>query len=189
VVSRDISIYAPLLVADHHFPDSALGVCSMDKTNRSTWGKKVLIFIAKFLLVSLPLFVLWLVVGYFYISAVLLIVKSSVAIFGQKLPGLPMSLDLFSSPIPFISLIVITKGIKLQQRLFKMGIGLLILFSWHLVATMFLYLIVTGDSQLAIWKSVLLPSFRTFLYIFNLVLPFLLWFYLLGKTRIKRAIL
>ena len=161
----------------------------MDKTNRSTWGKKVLIFIAKFLLVSLPLFVLWLVVGYFYVSAILLFVKSSLVIFGQRLPGLPMSLDLFSSPVLFISLMIITKGVKLRQRLSKLGIGLLVLFSWHLVATMILYLIVTGDSQVSIWKSVLLPSFRTFLYIFNLVLPFLLWFYLLGKTRIKRAIL
>ncbi len=100
-----------------------------------------------------------------------------------------MSLDLFSSPIPFISLMVISKGVKLRQRLSKIGIGLLVLFSWHLVATMILYLIITGQSELAVWKSVLLPSFRTFLYIFNLVLPFLLWFYFLGKTRIKKSVL
>lgn len=161
----------------------------MDKTSRPAWARKLLIFFAKFLLVSLPLFVLWMVGGYFYISTVLFFVKSSVGVLGQQLPGLPMSLDLFSSPIPFVSLMIISKGVKLRQRLAKIGIGLLVLFSWHFVATMLLYLIIAGQSEFAIWKSVLLPSFRTFLYIFNLVLPFLLWFYFLGKTRIKKAVL
>ena len=161
----------------------------MDKTSRTTWARKLLIFFAKFLLVSLPLFVLWMVGGYFYISTVLFFVKSSVGVLGRQLPGLPMSLDLFSSPVPFVSLMIISKGVKLRQRLSKIGIGLLVLFSWHLVATMILYLILTGQSQTPVWRSVLLPSFRTFLYIFNLVLPFLLWFYFLGKTRIKKAVL
>ncbi|UCB51768.1 MAG: hypothetical protein JSV10_07205, partial [Candidatus Zixiibacteriota bacterium] len=104
-------------------------------------------------------------------------------------PGLPVGLDLFSSLIPFISLMVISKGVKIRQRLSKIGIGLLVLFSWHFAATMILYLILIGQSQAPVWRSVLLPSFRTFLYIFNLVLPFLLWFYFLGKTRIKKAVL
>jgi len=127
--------------------------------------------------------------GYFYIFSVLFVAKSSVQILGLRVSGLPMSLDIFSSPIPFISLMVITKGLKFRKRLSKTAIGLLVLFSWHFAATMILYLILTGQSQVPLWKSVLLPSFRTFLYIFNLVLPFLLWFYLLGKTRIKKAVL
>ena len=161
----------------------------MDKTNRTTWARKLLIFFAKFLLVSLPLFVLWMVGGYFYISTVLFLVKSSVGVLGRQLPGLPMGLVLFGSPVSFISLMVISKGVKLRQRLSKIGIGLLVLLSWHLVATMILHLILTGQSQAPVWKSVLLPSFRTFVYIFNPVLPFLLWFYFLGKTRIKKAVL
>jgi hypothetical protein len=162
----------------------------MDKANRSTWARKLLIFFAKFLLVSLPLFAVWMVGGYFYISGVFFFVKSLADILGEQLPGLPLSLDLFSSPIPFISLMVITKGIKLRQRLSKIVIGFLVLFAWHSVATMILYLIITGggDGE-GFWKTVLEPSFRTFLYFSNLVLPFLLWFYFLGRTRIKKAIL
>lgn len=160
----------------------------MDKSSSSAWGKRVLIFIAKFLGVSLPLFALWMVAGYFYIIPVLFVAKSLVQIFGLQVSGLPMALDIFSSTIPFISLMVITKGLKLPKRVSKVGIGLLILFLWHIVASVGLYLM-TADNEVASSKRILSASYKTFLYIFNLTLPFLLWFFLVGKNRIKAAIL
>ena len=160
----------------------------MDKSSGSAWGKRVLIFIAKFLGVSLPLFALWMVGGYFYIFPVLLAAKSLVQIFGLRVSGLPMALDIFSSTIPFISLMVITRGLKLPKRLSKVGIGLLILFLWHIVASVGLYLMMTGNEPTSS-KIILSASYKTFLYIFNLTLPFLLWFFLVGKNRIKAAIL
>jgi hypothetical protein len=160
----------------------------MDKNNRSAWGKRLLIFIAKFLLVSLPLFALWMLGGYFYIFSVLFVAKFFVQILGLQVSGLPMSLDIFSSTIPFISLMVITKHLKFRKRLSKVAIGLLILFLWHLVASFSLYLMMT-DSEVISSKIILSTSFRTFLYILNLILPFLLWFFFVGKNRIKAAIL
>ena len=160
----------------------------MDKSSGSAWGKKVLIFIAKFLGVSLPLFALWMVGGYFYIFPVLLVARSLVQIFGLQVSRLPMALDIFSSIIPFISLMVITKRLKLQKRLSKVGIGLLILFLWHIVASVGLYLMM-ADNEATSSKTILSASYKTFLYIFNLTLPFLLWFFLVGKNRIKAAIL
>ena len=160
----------------------------MDKSSGSAWGKKVLIFIAKFLGVSLPLFALWMVGGYFYIFPVLLVARSLVQIFGLQVSRLPMALDIFSSIIPFISLMVITKRLKLQKRLSKVGIGLLILFLWHIVASVGLYLMM-ADNGVTSSTRILSASYKTFLYIFNLTLPFLLWFFLVGKNRIKAAIL
>jgi hypothetical protein len=188
MVSPDIGIYAPLSVANHHFPDSDFGLCSMDKSSGSAWGKRILIFVTKFLAVSLPLFALWIVGGYFYILPVLSVAEFFVQILGLQVSGLPMSLDIFSSPIPFISLMVITKHLEFRKRLSKIVIGLLILFLWHLAASMGLYLMMI-DHQVISSKAILYATFKTFLYIFNLTLPFLLWFFFFGKKRIKAAIL
>jgi hypothetical protein len=160
----------------------------MDKSGGSAWGKRLLIFIAKFLGVSLPLFALWMVGGYFYIFPVLLAARSLVQFLGLQVSGLPMALDIFSSTIPFISLMVITKGLKLPKRLSKVGIGLLALFLWHIVASVGLYLMM-ADNEVTSSKTILSASYKTFLYILNLTLPFLLWFFLVGKNRIKAAIL
>jgi len=161
----------------------------MDKTNRSAWGKRLLIFIAKFLLVSLPLFGLWIGWGYFYVYPVLSIAKSFVQIFGLPGSDPPVPFDICSSPIPFISLMVITKHLKFQKRLSKVVIGLLILFIWHLVASVALYLTMTDDNKLILPQPFLFTAFITFLYIFNLTLPLLLWFFFVGKNRIKAVIL
>jgi len=148
-----------------------------------------LIFIAKFLAVSLPLFALWKAGGYFYIFSVIFVAKFFVQILGLQVSGLPMSSDILSSLIPFISLMVITKHLKFRKRLSKAVIGLSILFLWHLVAPFALYLIMIDDYEVVSSKTILSTSFWTFLYIFNLTLPFLLWFFLVGKNRIKAAIL
>jgi hypothetical protein len=161
----------------------------MDKGNRSTSGKKLLIFIAKFFVVSLPLFGLWIGWGYFYVYPVLSVAKSSVQIFGLSGSNPPVSFDICSSPIPFISLMVITKHLKFRKRLSKVVIGLLILLVWHLVACIAFYLTMTDDSKLMLPQPVWFTAFITFIYIFNMTLPFLLWFFFVGKNRIKTAIL
>jgi hypothetical protein len=160
----------------------------MDKSSGSAWGKKVLTFTVKFLAVSLPLFALWMIGGYFYIFPVLFVAKSLLQVFGPQVSGLPMALDIFSSTIPFVSLMVITKGLKLRKRLSKVAIGLLILFLWHIIASVALYLIM-ADNELTSSKTIWFASYKTFLYIFNLTLPFLLWFFLVGRNRIKAAVL
>ena len=161
----------------------------MGKNVRSPWAKKLLIFAARFLVVSALLFILWFGGGMWYVYPMVSAARFLVRILGMPDSNLLISVGLFASLIPFISLMVISKGIKLPARLRKILVGLLVLCAWHLVGIIVLHLIAVCDYKSAFWKMVLAPSFVTLLHIFNVVLPFLLWFYFLGKTRIKKAIL
>jgi hypothetical protein len=160
----------------------------MVKSSGSAWGKRLVIFIAKFLAVSLPLFTLWVLWGYFYVYPVSFLANSFVRILGFSLSRPPVPFDTCSSLIPFISLMTITGRQRIGKRFFGIAVGLLSLFLWHLAASMMLSL-VTGDYQLKPSAITLSTALIACLYIFNLTLPFLLWFFLVGKNRITAAIL
>jgi hypothetical protein len=134
--------------------------------------EKLWIFIAKFLLVSLPLFVLWHWKGQdLYIS----ILDDSLYFVLHTLLGVSAQCafpkDIFNNLIPFVALMVITKGMKLANRASRLGWGLLILIGWHIMLSKIIYFLHPQPEVVSQWyEKVSVP-----LYLFSETLPFLLW--------------
>ncbi len=134
--------------------------------------EKLWIFIAKFLLVSLPLFVLWYWKGQdLYIS----ILDDSLYFFLHALLGVsaPCTFpkDIFNNLIPFVALMVITRGMKLANRASRLGWGLLILVGWHVILSKTIYFLHPEPEVISQWYE----KFSVPLYLFSETLPFLLW--------------
>jgi len=134
--------------------------------------EKLWLFIAKFLLVSLPLFVLWYWKGQdLYIS----ILDDSLYFFLHTLLGVNSDFtfpkDIFNNLIPFVSLMVITSGMKFKKRVTKLGWGLLILILAHVVLSKLIYLLCPEPGVVSRWYEKLSVPF----YLFSEALPFLLW--------------
>ena len=135
--------------------------------------EKLWIFILKFGLISVPLFVLWYWKGEDYYLVVLnytltfLLIKLA----GFNLQYFPAPKDIFNNLIPFISLMIITRGIRYKKRLLWLAEGLLILIGWHMVLTEIVYFLnekYTIDSQA--YDKLSVPFF-----LFSETLPFILW--------------
>ena len=135
--------------------------------------EKLWIFILKFGLISVPLFVLWYWKGEDYYLVVLnytltfLLIKLA----GFNLQYFPAPKDIFNNLIPFISLMIITRGIHYKKRLLWLAEGLLILIGWHMVLTEIVYFLnekYTIDSQA--YDKLSVPFF-----LFSETLPFILW--------------
>ena len=189
MVSRCVGVHASLSLASSHFSDGLTGLHSMDKTTRSAWGKRLLIFAGKFLLVSFPLFIIWGRWGDRYAFQVTSAVVFFVDFLGLPVSELEIPIEIFTSSIVFISLMLISRGVSLLPRLSKMIFGLITLFLWQTVANLALCFLQVSDYQSPLYRMVLTPSLGTFLIVFNIALPFLLWFLLIGKKRVKAAIL
>jgi hypothetical protein len=134
--------------------------------------EKLWVFIAKFLSVSLPLFVLWYWKGQdLYIS----ILDDSLYFFLHTLLGVNSQFsfpkDIFNNLIPFVALIVITRGIKFKNRASKLGWGLLILILWHVILSKAVYFLNPEPEAVSRWYEKLTVP----LYLFSETLPFLLW--------------
>ncbi len=135
--------------------------------------EKLWLFIVKFVLISLPLFALWhwkgqdsYLILFNYLLTFLLIKLA-----GLNIQYFPAPVDIFNNLIPFVSLMIITREIKLETRLSWLGWGLLILIGWHIVLTMAVYLLHEGyqiTSQA--YEKLSVP-----LYLFSETLPFILW--------------
>jgi len=135
--------------------------------------EKLWLFVVKFLLVSVPLFALWHWKGQdaylVFINHLLTLLLIKIA--GFNIQYFPAPVDIFNNLIPFVSLMIITGGIKLKNRVLWMGWGLLILIFWHMILTEGVYLLheeygVTSRS----YEKLSVP-----LYLFSETLPFLLW--------------
>jgi hypothetical protein len=135
--------------------------------------EKLWVFIVKFLLISGPLFGLWLWKGQTYYlvflkhALTLIVIK----IAGFHVRGFPFPAPIFINLIPFISLMVITRGIRLKTRITWLAGGLLILIAWHMILTEAIYIIYLKyqiDSQA--YEKLSVP-----LFLFSETLPFLLW--------------
>jgi hypothetical protein len=90
---------------------------------------------------------------------------------GFNLQYFPAPKDIFNNLIPFISLMIITRGILFKKRLFWLVGGLLILIGWHMVLTEIVYFLnekYTIDSQA--YDKLSVPFF-----LFSETLPFILW--------------
>jgi len=126
-------------------------------------------FIVKFIWVSGPLFVLWYWKGQdqylvlFNYALTFLLIKTA----GFNLQYFPAPKDIFNNLIPFISLMLITRGIPSRKRVIWLVEGLLILIGWHMVLTEVVYFLGVDS-----------PTYDKFsvpIYLFSETLPFILW--------------
>ena len=154
--------------------------------------EKLWLFIVKFILVSLILFFFWYLSGALerrgtltsseepgwyimllnYILSFLLIKLA-----GFNIQYFPVPKPVLLNLIPFISLMIITREIKLKTKLTKLLLGLLILIGWHLVMTMAVYLLHEEyhiPSQA--YEKLSVP-----LYLLSGTLPFILWILFANK--------
>ena len=131
--------------------------------------EKLWVFIAKFLLISIPLFFLWYWKGedayLVFLNYVLTFLLIKIA--GFNLPYFPAPKDIFNNLIPFVSLMLITRGIPNRKRVLWLAEGLLILIGWHMVITEMVYFLGVD--------SVAYERFSVPLYLFSETLPFILW--------------
>jgi hypothetical protein len=134
--------------------------------------EKLWLFIGKFVLVSIPLFALWFWRGegwyleFLRQSLTLLLVK----IAGLNVLCFPAPKPILINLIPFVSLMIITKGIKPKIRLSQIAQGLLILVVWHMILTEGVYLLLDCQATSPAYEKLSVP-----LYLFSGTLPFILW--------------
>jgi hypothetical protein len=105
--------------------------------------EKLWVFIVKFLLISVPLSLLWLWRGQTYYliflqhALTLIVIK----IAGFHVKGFPAPVPIFLNLISFVSLMVITRGVELKTRIIWLAEGLLILIAGHMVLIEAIYVI------------------------------------------------
>jgi len=134
--------------------------------------EKLWVFIAKFLGVSLVLFAFWFWKGEFvYFQIFWQLSGSFYETFGLQVVLLPLIVPLFANLLPFLSLMIITRGIDLKQKLFRSGYGVLIIFGWQVFLTWAMYQM-HGKTQTP--TSFALKA-SLVIYILNYSLPFILW--------------
>ena len=134
--------------------------------------EKLWVFIAKFLGVSLILFAFWFWKGeFFYFQIFWHPVKDLYNGLGIEIIILPLLVPLFTNLLPFLSLMIITRGISLKERLSKLVYGALIIFGWHVLLCWAMYQM-HGKTQ----NPTLFASKLTLvIYLLNYSLPFMLW--------------
>jgi hypothetical protein len=145
--------------------------------------EKLLWFIAKFLLASFALFVLWQWKGeeiyLFFLNGIIYHILTFLT-FNIRYPSYAHT-EFFYSLIPFVSLMIVTRGVKLKKRLVYLGLGLLIIIGWHI----FCYEMVWELHHRYIDR----PRFLDFVikpfYLMSAALPFILWLIFLRKTLWK----
>lgn len=135
--------------------------------------EKLWVFIIKFLLLSVPLFALWHWKGqtYYLVFLQQVLTLLLIKILGLSVKGFPAPVDIFNNLIPYVSLMIITRGIRLKTRITWLAGGLLILIAWHMILTEAIYVIYLKyqiDSQA--YEKLSVP-----LFLFSETLPFLLW--------------
>jgi hypothetical protein len=145
--------------------------------------EKLWVFIVKFLLISVPLSLLWLWRGQTYYliflqhALTLIVIK----IAGFHVKGFPFPVPIFLNLISFVSLMVITRGIKLKPRIIWLAEGLLILIAGHMILIEAIYAIQLKyqiDSHA--YEKLTEP-----LFLFSQTLSFVLWILLARKQVVE----
>lgn len=134
--------------------------------------EKFLPFILKFIAVSLILSALWFWKGeYYYFLFFNSIVPPILKLIGINLILLPPLVPLFYNFLPFISLLLITRGIKPVELFKKLLQGLFLIFLWQILIAEILFLI---HRQIEDPAS---PGFGIYfiLGLLNYSIPFVLW--------------
>ncbi len=134
--------------------------------------EKLWVFIAKFLGVSLVLFAFWFWKGEFlYFQVFWHPVKDLYDGLGIEVFILPILVPLFTSLLPFLSLMIITREISFKERLSRLGYGALIIFGWHVFLCWAMFQM-HGKTQN---PSLFATKLTLVIYLINYSLPFLLW--------------
>jgi hypothetical protein len=134
--------------------------------------EKLWLFIAKFILVSLPLFALWMWKGEAWYLEFLrqLLTLLLIKLAGLSVGCFPAPKPILLNLIPFVSLIVITEKIELKVRLIRLAEGLLILIAWHMILTELVYLLLDCQATTPAYEKFSVP-----LYLLSGAIPFVLW--------------
>ena len=142
--------------------------------------EKLLWFIAKFLIVSFVLFALWLwKVEALYLYFLNGVIYPILTFFTLTIRYYYSPTEFFYSLIPFISLMIITQGVKLKKRLVYSVLGFLIIMGWHVLC----YEIVFELHQRYLHRKRFLDFAMKPFYLFSAALPFILWLVFL-KNRL-----
>jgi hypothetical protein len=141
--------------------------------------EKLLWFIAKFLIVSFVLFALWMwkaeEIYLFFLNNV---IYNILTFFTLKIRYYYRHTEFFYSLIPFISLMVITQGVKLKKRILYLALGSGAIMGWHI----FSYEMVFEFHQRYLDKPRFLEFIMKPFYLFSAALPFILWLLFLRKN-------
>ena len=134
--------------------------------------ENIFIFIIKFVLVSLALFPLFYWGGLdLYISGLDFVVKNLFKILGIKQKFFSYPQPIMYNILPFISLMIITRGLTLKNRLSKLLIGFLLLVFWHFILAELIYFLHSEYGEPSpLYKKLSVP-----IYLFSETLPFFLW--------------
>jgi hypothetical protein len=129
-------------------------------------------FIVKFVLISLPLFALWVwKVETWYLAFLggsLRLVVIDLA--GLKPACFPAPKPILLNLIPFVSLMVISTGMRTKLKVIRTAEGILILFVWHMVLTELVYLLLDCQATTLAYEKLSVP-----LYLVSGTIPFILW--------------
>lgn len=141
--------------------------------------EKLLWFIAKFLVASFVLFALWLWRGEdLYIYFLNGVIYPILTFLTLTIRYYYSPTEFFYSLIPFISLMSITRGVKLKKRIIYLASGILIIMGWHI----FSYEMVYELHQRYLNRPRFLDFIMKPFYLLSGALPFILWLLFLRKN-------
>jgi hypothetical protein len=144
--------------------------------------EKLLWFIAKFLIVSFALFLLWQwKIENLYILFLNGVIYHILIFLTFKIRYYYSPTEFFYSLIPFVSLMIITREVELKKRLLYLVLGFLIIMAWHIIS----YEIVFELYDRYLHRRRLLDFAIKPFYLLSGALPFILWLILLRKTLWK----
>ena len=135
--------------------------------------EKLWLFIAKFILVSAPLALLWYwkAAGWYLIFLNHVYSYLFIRFLGLNIKFFSPPADVFYGLIAFASLMIITRGIKLGIRLRQLLLGVVITVIWHLILTQAVYFL---HDDVGV-PSAAYEKLSPVLFMFTGTLPFVLW--------------
>ena len=140
--------------------------------------KKILVFFARLVAVSLILYTAWAFTGRFYTLAVAYGAKPLVALTGNSLDverAMQVSEEISLNPIVYISLIAAVTGVSWRRRTKPALIGVLVLTAANIITVFLMFLsAITRSEQL--WTGTEFLNLTI-----NFFLPILLWAILMPK--------
>lgn len=89
---------------------------------------------------------------------------------GWKPACFPAPKPILLNLIPFVSLMVITEGMRMKTRVTRTAEGILILFAWHMILTELVYLLLDCQATTPMYEKLSVP-----LYLVSGTIPFILW--------------
>jgi hypothetical protein len=140
--------------------------------------KRILVFFARFIVVSLVLYTAWMFAGRYYTMAVAYGAKPLVALTGNSLvveDALKVTEEISLNPVVFLSLVIAVSGVPWRAKVRPALTGVLILTAANIITVFFMFLSAfTRNEQL--WTGT-----EFFNLTVNFFLPILLWVLLVPK--------